>query len=266
MELTFITALTIGFLGSTHCLGMCGGIVGALNSGLPETQNRSFLAQLSHHLTYNFGRMLSYGVAGVLAGLVGAQAQRFNLGNVLPIGGLIAGMFMVALGLYLAGWWRAVTGLETLGQYVWKYIQPLGQRFLPVKNPVHAFGLGLVWGWLPCGLVYSALALAMISASPERGGWMMLGFGLGTLPAVLIMGKASHHLSKIVRSPVMRQVAGVSVMVFGIYTAVGAINGHSHHHARTDEGSSVSQAMAQAQTAFSLMFGEVCAAVGLSTD
>ncbi|MBL4614493.1 MAG: sulfite exporter TauE/SafE family protein [Magnetovibrio sp.] len=259
VELTFITVLTIGFLGSSHCIGMCGGIVGALNSGLPESRRRSALMQFMHHFSYNFGRIISYMVAGTLVGLIGAQAEHLALARVLPIGGLIAGLFMVALGLYLAGWWRAVAGLENLGRHVWKYIQPLGKRFLPVQGPLHAFGLGLVWGWLPCGLVYSALALAMISASAERGAMMMLGFGLGTLPMLLVMGKASHHIAKIVRSPIMRQVAGVSVMLFGIYTGVTSLSG-SHQHAASAQP--VSQAMNDAQTAFSLMFGEACAAVG----
>lgn len=239
---------------------MCGGIVGALNAGLPEAEQRSLPRQVAHHLSYNFGRISSYIVAGTLAGFIGSQAERLAIGDILPIGGLIAGLFMIALGFYLAGWWRAVSGLEDLGRYLWKYIQPLGKRFLPVRNPLHAFGLGLVWGWLPCGLVYSALALSMISASPERGAWLMFGFGVGTLPMLLVMGKASAHIGKIVRSPMMRQVAGVSVILFGVYTGATSVNGSAHQHA--SNGAPVNQAMLDAQTAFSLMFGEVCAVVG----
>ena len=264
MELTFATAFMIGFLGSSHCFGMCGGIVGALNAGLPVPQNRSAFFHAAHHIAYNTGRISSYIVAGGLMGLIGAQAARLPLSETLPWGGMIAGVFMVTLGLYLAGWWRAIASLERAGGHIWKWIQPLGQRFLPVRNPVHALGLGLVWGWLPCGLVYSALALAMISASVEQGAFLMLGFGLGTLPAVLVMGKAAQHLSRIMRQPVLRQMAGIGVMVFGVYTGYAAFTGHAHHHGahRNGDGTIQETALSQAQTAFSVLFDELCLVPG----
>lgn len=177
MHLPVLTALVIGFLGSTHCVGMCGGIVGALNAGLPERQSLSWYSQLSYHLLYNAGRILSYVIAGSLAGLAGAQPGKLPFDLVLPVGSVIAGLFMVALGIFLAGWWPAFARIERLGQFAWKYIQPLGNKFLPVKSPLHALGLGLIWGWLPCGLVYSALALALLSASPEQGALLMLEIG-----------------------------------------------------------------------------------------
>ncbi len=266
MELTFLTALTIGFLGSTHCLGMCGGIVGALNAGLPEPRRRSTLRRALHHVTYNAGRITTYVVAGTLAGLIGAQAQRFSPNDILPIGGLIAGPCMIALGLYLAGWWRAIAGLERIGHDLWQWIQPIGRRFLPVRNPLHAFGLGLVWGWLPCGLVYSALALAVISASPERGAWLMLGFGLGTLPMLLVIGKASEFLLKLVRSLVMRQCAGGLVILFGIYTIVSAAGDHHDHGHHASVSDSSNPAPAMAQSAYSLLYNEICLTLGIGAD
>jgi uncharacterized protein len=230
MELSFLTALTIGFLGSAHCIGMCGGIVGALNSGMPHSEQPSRLAQSAHHLTYNAGRIVSYCAAGAIVGLVGAQSAKLPFEMVAPVGGFIAGLVMILLGLYLAGWSHIVTKVEFLGQYVWKYIQPLGKRFMPVHTPFHAFGLGLVWGWLPCGLVYSALALSALSASPSRGALMMFGFGLGTLPMLLAMGGAYEHLRDVVRSPTMRRVAGVVVILFGVYSSLSAMSGNGHHH------------------------------------
>ncbi len=234
MEPTFLTALTLGFLGSTHCIGMCGGIVGALNAGLPAAERRSVRARLLHHLAYNLGRITSYVIAGGLAGLVGAQAHRFASAGMLPIGSLIAGIFMIALGLYLAGWWRALAGLETIGGYLWRWIRPFGRWFLPVRNPLHAYGLGLIWGWLPCGLVYAALALAVISAAPQLGAWSMLGFGIGTLPMLLVIGRSSEFVLGAVRSPKTRQIAGGLVILFGVYTIATAAMGHGqhrHHHA-----------------------------------
>ncbi|MDP6572458.1 MAG: sulfite exporter TauE/SafE family protein [Rhodospirillales bacterium] len=245
MDLSILTALTIGFLGSTHCIGMCGGIVGALNTGLPQTHRQSRFSQIAYHFTYNAGRILSYSVAGAIAGLLGAQSTRIPLGVVYPVGELIAGLVMIALGLYLAGWWRAIARVENAGQYIWKYIQPLGKRFLPVKTPMHALGLGLVWGWLPCGLVYSALALSMVSASPLPGALLMLGFGLGTLPMLLTMGGAYEHLRGMVRNPIMLRLAGVTVILFGAYTSLTSLIGHggTGHHGTS-----------RAQTAVSLLF------------
>ena len=266
MELTFVAALTIGFLGSTHCLGMCGGIVSALNARLPQTQRPSHILRMAHHITYNAGRILSYVVAGGLAGLAGAQAQRLSPGDILPVGSLIAGLFLIALGLYLAGWWRAIAGLEHIGMHVWRWIKPLGRRFLPVQNPLHAFGLGLVWGWLPCGLVYSALALAVISASPERGAWLMLGFGLGTLPMLLVMGRASEYLGKIMRSPAIRQMAGALVILFGVYTLLIAFSGHEHQLSSSHAAAAPDNALSSAQTAFSLIFSKICLTQGGGID
>ncbi len=228
MEHTFYIALTIGLLGSTHCVGMCGGIVGALNASLPKFRRRSVLSLALHHLSYNAGRILSYAAAGAAAGLIGAQSTRMSLGVVVPVGELVAGLIMIALGLYLTGWSRIIARMEYAGQYTWKYIQPLGKRFLPVNTPTHAFGLGLIWGWLPCGLVYSALALSMLSASPSRGALLMLGFGLGTLPVLLMMGGAFEHLRGVVRSPTVRRLAGVAIIVVGVYTSVTAVIGHAH--------------------------------------
>ncbi|MCW9034076.1 MAG: sulfite exporter TauE/SafE family protein [Rhodospirillales bacterium] len=254
MELSFFTALTIGFIGSTHCIGMCGGIVGALNSGAPEATQKSLFSQVVFHLTYNMGRIISYCIAGALAGFIGSQSARIPLDVVLPIGGLIAGIFMIALGLYLAGWWRSFAWIENGGQYIWKYIQPLGKRFLPVKTPLHALGLGLVWGWLPCGLVYSALALAILSATPTQGAMLMLGFGIGTLPMLLTMGKGYEYLRGIARNLTIRRVAGVTIMLFGVFTTMTAFSKHNHMHAPTSHAGIGEDALSQLQLAVTLFY------------
>ena len=217
MEFTFYTAMIIGLFGSTHCIGMCGGIVGALST---QTRRQSDLAWVAYLITYNAGRILSYTVAGMLVGLAGAQATNFSASTALPIGRLTAALFMIALGLYLADWWRAIGALEKAGLHIWRYIEPMGRRFLPAQTPLHVFGLGLVWGWLPCGLVYSALALSMTSVSPQQGALTMLGFGLGTLPMLLAMGNAVESLRKLARHSAIRQGAGLCIMLFGLYTGL----------------------------------------------
>ncbi len=238
MELTFYTALMIGLLGSAHCIGMCGGIVGAINSSLPfPTHSRRFL--ISHHLTYNAGRIASYMAAGALAGFVGSQLSIFSLGTIVPVGHLVAGLFMIALGFYLAGWWQAIAGIEKFGLHLWRRIEPLGRHLLPANTPLRTFGLGLVWGWLPCGLVYSALALSIISAQVHQGVLIMLGFGLGTLPALLAMGGIAETLLKFLRRPLPRKIAGICIVFFGIYTCFVALNSGHRHHLHTDHAANI---------------------------
>lgn len=229
MQFNLVTAFMIGLLGLTHCLGMCGGIVGALDVGIDPTRVRGG-GRMRFHLSYNAGRIASYTFAGVLAGFLGSLAATASFGNALPIGRLVAGLMMIALGLYLAGWWRAITVLEKGGQHLWKRIEPLGRSFLPVTSPLQGFGLGLIWGWLPCGLVYSALALAMASASPLSGALIMAAFGLGTLPALLSFGTFATALRKWVRHPLLRQMSGLVIVLFGVYSCVMALQGQAHGH------------------------------------
>jgi uncharacterized protein len=255
MELSYVTAAAIGFLGSTHCVGMCGGIVSALNAGIGEDQRRTGLAIASYHLTYNAGRVLSYVAAGAGVGIIGAQTHRLELANALPIGGMIAALFMIALGLYVGGWWRAIAALEIAGGYVWRRIEPFGRRFLPVNSPTKAFGLGLIWGWLPCGLVYSALALALLSGSPQGGAAIMLGFGIGTLPMLLIIGKAAQHLGGLARHRRLRQAAGVMIILFGVLTGLAT---HNHQQASPGHAALDSGTHSYVEAAISLVLGEIC--------
>jgi len=228
LEFTFyFAAIVIGLLGSTHCLGMCGGIVGALDVNASKTE-RTGLARMSRHFTYNAGRIVSYSIAGAVAGFIGLLAADYSFGAAAIYGRLIAGLFMIALGLYLADWWRILTIVEKAGMHIWKRIQPLGQRFLPAKTPLQAFGLGLVWGWLPCGLVYSVLALAAATTSPLNGALIMFSFGLGTLPMLIAMGATATQMMKLVRHRIVRQVTGASIILIGIYICMSAFSGHGH--------------------------------------
>ena len=153
-EITLVSAFLVGLLGSVHCLGMCGGIVGALTLGLEDSIRRSPLRLFPYLAAYNLGRITSYAVAGALLGLASSSVI-----HVAPpeqarlIAKVISGGFMIALGLYLAGWWPGLVALERLGGKLWVRIEPFGRRFLPVNHPLKALALGLVWGWLPCGLV-----------------------------------------------------------------------------------------------------------------
>lgn len=231
-ELTLASAFLVGLLGSTHCIGMCGGIVGALTFGIDERLRQRPAALLPYLLTYNTGRILSYVIAGTIAGLLGARVQgTFSLGG-YPMGAVVGGLFMILLGLYLMGWTAMLGWLERLGGHLWKRLQPLGKRFLPVRSVGQALPLGLVWGWLPCGMVYSVLAFAMTTSSPGQGAATMLAFGIGTLPMLLAMGAAADRLEAFTRSVLVRRLAAGLVIAFGIFTLFKPMlmmGGHAHH-------------------------------------
>ena len=218
LSTSFFAAFLVGLTGGVHCFGMCGGIVGALALGLPPMPGHPLRVRLPFLLAYNVGRIVSYTVAGALAGGVGAWAA--NLVSVhraqLALQ-VLAGLFMILLGLYLAGWWPVLGHLERAGGVLWRRIEPLGRRLLPVRVPAQALGVGLVWGWLPCGLVYSVLVWAIGSGGAGQGALLLLGFGLGTLPTLLAMGTVAATLAGFVRRPIVRQAAGILVILFGTY-------------------------------------------------
>jgi len=212
----FLALFLVGLLGGTHCVGMCGGIVGALSMGGP--------ARWSLHLAYNSGRILSYAIAGAIAGAVGGAGMLFA--GTLPVRlvlYLLANLMLVALGLYLIGVTRALAFSERLGQNLWRHLQPLTRRFLPARTVAQALPLGLLWGWLPCGLVYSALATALTTGSAGRGALLMLAFGLGTLPNLLLAGMLLGRLNEFTRKPSVRMISGLLVLGFGLYGLSGVV-------------------------------------------
>ena len=224
----------IGLLGSTHCIGMCGGIVGALTMGVSDSSRRSWLKLLPYLASYNLGRLFSYTLAGLLVGLLtGAVGDFFQMGH-FPVGGIIGGLFMVALGIYIAGWFQTMAPLERLGGHFWHKIEPVGRRFMPVKSPLQALALGVVWGWLPCGLVYSTLAWAATSADALQSAYLMLAFGVGTLPMLIVMGGFAEKLSHFTRSKITRYAAGILLIAFGAIILSKALGG-GHQHAMKHE-------------------------------
>ncbi len=212
LEFSSMSAFLVGLLGGGHCVGMCGGIVGAVSMHLPQSKSKvPFL------LAYNAGRILSYTLAGAIAGLVGASS--FFLQHVLPIQHVLYGissLILIALGLYLAGIWHGVTHLESAGKAIWKTLQPYSKRYIPVQNFKQAFLLGSLWGWLPCGLVYSVLIAAVATGNAVSGGLLMLVFGLGTLPTLLTMGMAAVRLKTVLQNIWVRRASGLLVLGFGV--------------------------------------------------
>ncbi len=211
-ELTLLSALLVGLLGGGHCVGMCGGIVGAVSMTLPGVRpNPGYL------LAYNAGRIASYVAAGLLAGWLGSSSLWLN--HLFPVEKglyLLASLMLVALGLYLAGFWQGVLVLEKVGGRLWRRLQPLSKKLLPLRSLHQAFALGLLWGWLPCGLVYSVLVAALATGSMAQGGLLMLAFGLGTLPTLLAMGMAAVRLKAVLQHVLVRRVSGLLVLGYGL--------------------------------------------------
>ncbi|MEN8214011.1 MAG: sulfite exporter TauE/SafE family protein [Pseudomonadota bacterium] len=212
--LQLVSAFTAGLLGGVHCVGMCGGIVGALTLAMPRQQRRLPLL-----LGYNGGRILSYVVAGALFGGIGQLSALFvPLQQLQLLLALIAGVMMLLMGLYLGGWSGVLRHVEAAGGAIWKRIEPYGRRLLPVENSGQGFVLGLLWGWLPCGLVYSMLIWALGSGSAINGSLLLLAFGLGTLPNLLAAGLLAGEFVPFMQRPAVRSTAGAALILFGLYT------------------------------------------------
>ena len=212
-EFSIAAVFFIGLLGGVHCLGMCGSIVGILTGQLPKDRSR-----LQFHFAYNIGRISSYTLAGALVGAIGQAG--FLLRDVVPVQLLLyilSSIMLIALGLYIAGVWGVVRQIEYAGSFLWKRIQPLTRNLFPIGTPLRALLLGALWGWLPCGLVYSVLVTALASGHPQSGALIMLVFGLGTLANLLAIGLFWERCRVWVQSPKIRIVAGLIVVAFGIY-------------------------------------------------
>lgn len=211
------SALLMGLLGGAHCVVMCGGVVAMSCSALSVTRRVRPGAQLPYLLAYNTGRIASYAMAGALAGALGSTMASVGGAHHAQLGlRLAAGVLMVAVGLYIGGFARALKWIEHLGAPIWRRIAPLGRRLLPVRSPIAALALGALWGWMPCGLVYSALVAAAASGSAVGGAATMAAFGMGTLPALVVMGSAVAVIARAARHPSVRAAAGALMFTFGV--------------------------------------------------
>jgi len=217
---TYTSAFLLGLFSTVHCVGMCGGIIGALSLSLPVEIRSHKLRMLAFVTTYNIGRIISYGLAGLVAGAVGTAmlaSTGLDQGHgVLRAVGII---MMIAIGLYLAGWLPQLASVEKIGVPIWRKLEPLGRRLLPVASLPKAIAYGLIWGWLPCGLVYSALLLAATTGGALPGALGMALFGIGTVPPLLVVGLGAGALSARLRQTLTR-VAGVLIIFVGLQLAL----------------------------------------------
>jgi sulfite exporter TauE/SafE len=227
------TAFILGLSGAGHCLGMCGGIAAALNLGGVRAPTIT--------LAYNTGRITSYTLLGALLGLAAAS---INI-SAWTIGlRYLAGLLLIGMGLYIANWWRGMALLERAGSRLWQPVQRLSSKWLPLRRWPQAFALGLCWGLMPCGLIYSSLAWAATAQNAATSALMMLLFGLGTLPAMLATNFGAQGLQGFLRRRGLKQVIAVLLITSGawtLYITAAHINHSSHtgnaghlHHTRND--------------------------------
>ena len=212
-DITFFTLFLLGFFGGTHCVGMCGGLSSAFALQLPPHLNRLGLIVL-----LNLGRISSYVLIGLIVGLVGQIGISLDDTRWLQNGLYIAAnVLLLLLGLYLAGLSTAATQIERIGRPIWKRLNPILNRLLPIKSVPACFGVGMLWGWLPCGLVYSASLYALGSGNAVQGGLYMLAFALGTLPNLLAMGIFAAQLKTLLQRRAIRLCAGLLVTGWAVF-------------------------------------------------
>ncbi len=211
-ELTVVAGFTAGFAGSVHCVVMCGGLVGVVAASMKISMRRAVVYWGGYHI----GRIISYTIAGVIVGAIGgAVSGLFPIHRSHTVGSFIAGLFLIILGGHVARWWDLLTRVEMAGGRVWERIVPIFGRVIPPRMIRHAVIGGLLWGWIPCGLVYSTLVLAATTADPIGGGLTMAAFGMGTLPMLLAMGALTGPLEKLGQIVWLKQTAGGILCVIG---------------------------------------------------
>jgi sulfite exporter TauE/SafE len=229
-----LPVFVVGLAGSIHCAGMCGGIITAISvvpaqAGTHRTPVRivSMDSRLRcgppmrndgvRVLAYNTGRIGSYMLAGALAGGLAGSARSMAAVAGVQLGFYwLANLMLMALGLHLMNAWRGLALLEQGGRVLWRRLAPTMRPLLPADTPAKSLALGALWGWLPCGMVYSALTTALLSGSAADGAAMMLAFGLGTLPMLTALGLLGARASQAMQRRPMRIAAGLLVLSFGV--------------------------------------------------
>lgn len=206
-------------------MGMCGSIIGTLTYSLSPAIRNNKSRLFSIVLTYNMGRIFSYSMAGVVMGLLQSFVSlSFPEGQAHRVLQILSAIVMTGAGLYLAGWFPRFAYIEKLGVRLWKLIEPFGRRLIPVKNHSQALLFGMIWGWLPCGLIYTALALSATAGDVTHSAITMLSFGLGTLPAVMGVGIMASSLARLAKIRQFRHIVGILFIIVALLAAFPWLN------------------------------------------
>mgnify|MGYP000194248714 CR=1 FL=1 len=207
----YFTALLMGLMGAGHCAAMCGSLTVAVGFSIPKERSMLFSAFLM-----SSGRILGYGIIGVAANLFAQSFLAITGGSVLYLS-ILAGILLFLVGMHIANLNSLILKTEILGALIQPLIQPIKQRLTPIDNNFKCLAYGFFWGFLPCGLVYSALSLALVSPTAMSGGLVMLFFGLGTLPTLVGLTSFSVKINGMLQQQKIRLALGVVVMAMGLY-------------------------------------------------
>jgi len=222
---SFFVALLMGLFSAFHCLGMCGSIIGSLTLSLKREIRENKRLLLPFVASYNSGRVLSYSMAGMLAGFAeNVLSIPLGEGHGHRILQILSAIVMLGAGLHIGGWFPRFAYIEKFGNIVWRRIEPYGRRLVPVETLPRAFVFGMVWGWLPCGLVYTALALAATTGDVFRSTFTMLAFGLGTMPAVMGVGIMTSWMVKLSNMKRFRELTGIVLILLALMATFPGLN------------------------------------------
>ena len=214
MSIDYFSAFVIGILGSGHCLGMCGGITSMLTSAI---SNNTRYTKTQLVFGYNVGRIFSYSLIGAIVGFSGSIAAK-QIGVPLAALRMLAALFLIFLGLYIGQWLMWLNQVEKIGKHLWKFLSPYTKHFIPVDSPFKAIALGALWGWLPCGLIYSMLTWSLASGNTLNGALIMTFFGLGTLPALLVMSYGALKTKALLNNLIFRKTMALGLIIYGLYS------------------------------------------------
>jgi sulfite exporter TauE/SafE len=220
-------AMIIGLWSTGHCLAMCGGIAAAAGQAQQQNLNNSTAQRGIELLAWQFGRVGSYMLMGLLVGAFGSLFLTFApVVGIRQAAFIFANLMLIALGLHVSQLWSGIVQIERMGQIMWKWIAPYATATLIAKTPKHrdrgeqllrAIRAGAIWGWLPCGLVYSMLITASVSGSAANGALWMFAFGLGTIPALWLTSVASYQATAFFKRMAVRRSAGLLIVAFGLW-------------------------------------------------
>ena len=224
-------ALVAGIAGSAHCFAMCGGMAGALGMRARATAANAAGAFFNAG-AYQVGRIGGYATVGAIVGLAGASLQPlFDLVRFGAALRIASGALMILIALRILIRWNALGAVERLGARFWTKLQPLAQRAARSEGRGRALMLGFLWGWLPCGLVYSMLMFAAASGNPAQGAAIMAAFGVGTLPSMLTSSLLASQLQRMLARRWPRIVSGLLLIAFGVWmTAMPLLHARTAGH------------------------------------
>ena len=249
-----LTAFFVGLLGSGHCFGMCGGIAAGLGSlPVPDEALRGSKPRATSAILFNFGRIVSYACLGLASAWILASAgQILNVPQWSMILRFLTALMIFLIGVQFLFNWQTLAIIERGGAKIWKYVLPLAIRASSLPGGSGRLMLGLCWGLLPCGLVYSVLLTASAAGSPVSGALVMFAFGVGTLPSMLGMSLAAPTLAAMLSDKWTRKLMGAALIFLAVLSVTLMVikmqsnGGHQHDHGSIGNSVKVSKSITRA--------------------